>query len=76
VIATAVSGTSEVVIDGETGWLVPPADPTALTGAITALLGDAARAATMAAAGRARVATSFSAQAQADRLSTLFRRGG
>ena len=30
VVATAVGGTPEVVEDGATGWLVPPADPAAL----------------------------------------------
>ena len=38
VIATAVGGTPEVVIDGENGLLVPPADDAALARAITQLL--------------------------------------
>ncbi len=41
VVATAVDGTPEVVRDGETGYLVPPADPAALAKALLALLGDA-----------------------------------
>jgi glycosyltransferase involved in cell wall biosynthesis len=34
VVATAVGGVPELVIDGETGWLVPPRDPHALAEAI------------------------------------------
>jgi glycosyltransferase involved in cell wall biosynthesis len=34
VVATAVGGVPELVIDGETGWLVPPRDPRALAQAI------------------------------------------
>ena len=33
-VATAVGGTPEVLRDGETGWLVPPADPAALAEAL------------------------------------------
>jgi glycosyltransferase involved in cell wall biosynthesis len=33
-VATAVAGTPLVVIDGETGWLVPPEDPPALADAV------------------------------------------
>lgn len=40
VVATAVDGTPEVVLDGRTGSLVPPADPPALARALRSLLGD------------------------------------
>lgn len=45
VVASAVSGIPEVVIDGETGWLVPPVDPPALSAALTEALenGDETR---------------------------------
>jgi glycosyltransferase involved in cell wall biosynthesis len=43
VVATRVGGTSEIVVDGETGVLVPPGDPEALARAITALLEDHVR---------------------------------
>ncbi len=36
VVASAVSGIPEVVVDGETGWLVPPEDPAALADAMEA----------------------------------------
>ena len=38
VVATAVGGTDEVVTDGESGLLVPPAEPAALTAAIRTIL--------------------------------------
>lgn len=40
VIATAVGGNGEAVVEGETGLLVPPADPEALARAMTLLAGD------------------------------------
>ncbi len=39
VIATAVGGLPEVVSDGQTGYLVPPADASALAGAVRRLFG-------------------------------------
>jgi glycosyltransferase involved in cell wall biosynthesis len=41
VIATAVGGVPEVVVDGENGLLVPPRDPAALATAIEAFFSDA-----------------------------------
>jgi glycosyltransferase involved in cell wall biosynthesis/uncharacterized membrane protein len=40
VVATNVGGVSELVVDGETGFLVPPADPRALAEALERLLRD------------------------------------
>ena len=42
VVATAVAGIPEVVEDGRTGLLVPPADADALGAALARLFGDAA----------------------------------
>lgn len=42
-VATAVGGTPEIVIDGDTGTLVPPEDSQALAGAITDILSDRVR---------------------------------
>lgn len=42
IVATAVDGTPEVVLHGETGWLVPPADSAELAKAMCALLADPA----------------------------------
>lgn len=43
IVATAVDGTPEVVIDGETGYLVPPAESEALGKSIVELLQNPAR---------------------------------
>ncbi len=72
VIATRVSGTSQVMIDGTTGWLVEPGDSAALAEAMTKLLSDPVRASAMAAAGRERVASHFNAFEQAARLASLY----
>jgi starch synthase len=73
VIASAVSGTTQVMTDGRTGWLVPPGDAGALAGAMKELLSDPDAAAAQAAAARDRVEADFSARAQADRLASLYR---
>ncbi len=59
VVATRVGGIKEVVVDEETGLLVPPADPAKLGGAITRILEDANAAARMGKAGRRLVLEHF-----------------
>jgi glycosyltransferase involved in cell wall biosynthesis len=59
VVASAVSGIPEVVIDGETGWLVPPEDPRALAHALEEVLADPAEARRRGEAGRRRVAERY-----------------
>ena len=55
VVASAVGGLADTVVDRVTGWLIPPRDPAALAGALRALLADPAQRAAMGAAGRDRV---------------------
>lgn len=43
VVATAVGGVPSVVVDGQTGILVPPKDPEALAGALARILADEER---------------------------------
>ncbi|MGH9226903.1 MAG: glycogen synthase [Acidimicrobiales bacterium] len=74
VVATAVGGIPEIVVHGETGLLVPPADPAALAAAINDLLADPAKARRMGQAGRARVHDRFSWPAIARRTVDLYRR--
>ena len=79
VVASAVGGIPEVVVDGVTGRRVAydPADPAALeTGladAINALVADPARAKAMGRAGRARAIADFSWDAIAQRTVAVYR---
>jgi glycosyltransferase involved in cell wall biosynthesis len=52
VVATAVGGVPEMVVDGETGVLVPPRDRGTLTATLERLLAEPDRLASMGAAGR------------------------
>ena len=72
VVATAVSGLPEVIVPGETGWLVPPQDPQALAGAILAALKDPAGARRRAQAGRDLVAREFDSRQNYARLQACF----
>jgi glycogen synthase len=60
VVASRVGGIPEVVVDGETGWLVEPGDPVALARALRMALADPERARRMGEAGRRRVEAHFS----------------
>jgi glycosyltransferase involved in cell wall biosynthesis len=60
VVATAVGGLRDLVVDGETGIVVPPCDPVALHSALERLLGDAGLRRELGAAGRDRARTHFS----------------
>jgi glycosyltransferase involved in cell wall biosynthesis len=59
VVATAVGGIPEIVVDGETGVLVPPQDVGALAAALERLLVDTELRRRMGAAGRARAEQLF-----------------
>jgi glycosyltransferase involved in cell wall biosynthesis len=72
VVATPVGGTPEVVVDGETGLIVPPRDPEALAAAISRLLADPDLRARMGEAGHRRVVQSFSAEAMCRRVLELY----
>jgi glycosyltransferase involved in cell wall biosynthesis len=74
VIATSVEGMPELVVDGETGLLVPPRAPAALAEAIVRMLADPTAAQAMARAGRKRVEAHFSLRAKLDATETLYRR--
>ena len=66
IVATNVGGIPDIVLDGETGVLVEPADPVALAHAVRGLLDDPARAARLGAAGRRSAESTFSLGAHVD----------
>jgi D-inositol-3-phosphate glycosyltransferase len=60
VVAAAVGGLRDTVLDRATGLHVPPRDPEAIASALALLLGDAALRAELGAAGRKRAQTRYS----------------
>lgn len=73
VVATRVGGIPEIVRDGETGLLVPPADAPALAAAIVALLRDRERAAALARAGQALVRARYTVDAMMEGTTAVYR---
>jgi glycosyltransferase involved in cell wall biosynthesis len=59
VIATAHGGSLETVVDGETGWLVPPGDARALAATIRGALTNPGHLAAMKSKARAHVRARF-----------------
>lgn len=72
VVATAVGGTPEVVVNGATGLLVPPNNPPTLAQAIAALLRDPELGGRMGKAGRERVAQHFSVEQMVRQTERLY----
>ncbi|HSE26583.1 MAG TPA: glycosyltransferase family 4 protein [Gemmatimonadales bacterium] len=73
VVATAVGGNPEVVSDGVTGILVPPADPAAFSRAVVGLLRDPVGREAMGRAARARIEREFALSGVAGRYAALYR---
>ncbi len=72
VVATAIGGTDEVVVHGESGLLVPPRDPSALAGAIRQVLSDRDLARRLVIAAKTRVREHFSAEAATRGVSEIY----
>lgn len=73
VVASAVGGVREAVIEGVTGRVVPPGDVAALTDALGAVLGDPTRRASMGRAGRARYEAEFTFDQMLERTLGVYR---
>ena len=72
VVATAVGGVPEIVINGETGLLVPSGDPDALAAAVITLLTEPEQRAKLGLAGRERVLKTFTIAAMMGQLSETY----
>jgi len=73
VIASEVGGVPEMITDRHNGLLVPPKDPRALTGAVSAVLSDHRFARSLVIRARDRVQDEFSATVMAKRTAEVYR---
>jgi len=76
VVASAISGIPELVEDGVTGVLVPPADPRALAAALARLAADPEERSRLGRQGRERVGADYDIHVNVAALATLIERGG
>ena len=72
VVSTDRGGPAETIVDGETGFLVPPERPEAIARRVVELLRDPELGRRMGAAGRARVQARFTVQRYAARMTEVF----
>ena len=73
VVATEVGGTSEIIDDGVTGFLVPPRDPEALARRVISLLNDPSLSQAMAERARHTVEREFQVKRMVDQFHGLYR---
>jgi glycosyltransferase involved in cell wall biosynthesis len=71
-VSSRLSGVPELVRDGVTGWLVPPADAPALAGRLAAIYADPGQAGQVAQAGRRLVLEEFELSSNVQKLAGLF----
>jgi glycosyltransferase involved in cell wall biosynthesis len=74
VVATGLGGTPELVVEGETGLLVPARDPIALASAVDRVLGDPGLAGRLGSAGRQRALAHFTTGAMVDAVGREYER--
>ena len=73
-LASSHGATGETIVDGETGWLIPPGDAQALAEALRHTLGlDGDQRAVLAARARAHVSQHFSKQRMCERTLEVYR---
>ncbi len=73
VVATRVGGVPETVVDGETGWIVPPLEPAATADAVLNVLLDRGRARAFSAAARDRWSRGFTGERMVSDIEHLMR---
>ena len=74
VVGSRVGGIPEMIVDGETGTLVPPSDPQALADAIARVVQDPSLRSGMARAARARARKAFGIDVHGQRLQSCYDR--
>jgi glycosyltransferase involved in cell wall biosynthesis len=74
VVATDVGGAREAILDGETGYVVPPRQPEAMAARLIEILRRPDLARSLGESGRRRVESEFSCAAQLERTLALFDR--
>jgi glycosyltransferase involved in cell wall biosynthesis len=72
VVATNVGGLPELVVDGQTGWLVPARDPAMLADCLRRLIADAEKREAMGAAGRERARKQFSLARMVEQIVAVY----
>lgn len=72
IVGTAVSGIEDLVVDGETGWLVPASQPQPLADAFTAAASDLARLRAFGTAARQRAEQVFDSEVVVGRFFDLY----
>jgi glycosyltransferase involved in cell wall biosynthesis len=71
-VASRTGGLAEIVVEGETGLLVPPGDVAALVDAVGTLASDRDRARALGASGRRRVEAEFGVDRMLERLISVY----
>lgn len=71
-VTTAIRGIPDLVVDGETGRVVPPNDPIAIAEALSALLEDPSMASDFGAAARRRYADHYTPHHLANSMESIF----
>ncbi|MGI4789443.1 MAG: glycosyltransferase family 4 protein, partial [Janthinobacterium lividum] len=74
IIGTRAGGTPEMILDDQTGFLVPPSDSDALAEALGRLAGDAFLRKRLGVAGKERVEELFSLRVMTDKIEALYQR--
>jgi glycosyltransferase involved in cell wall biosynthesis len=72
VVGSRVGGIPEMIVDGQTGFLIPPRDAAALAAALRRLIEDKALRESYGRAGRDRAATTFSVPAHAAQVQRVY----
>lgn len=72
VIASDAGGNAEAIVEGETGFLFPPADPAPLAAALRALYHDRARARAMGERARARLIEHFTIERTVEKTERVY----